>query len=281
LSPMFHCQKLSGTAVPGRVCAAAYRRGWPEGAKTSPAMRTVTGLAPVLATALTACGYTVTVSPTARPLSVRNTVLTSTSPGAAYQWPEISAYPIQEDGPANTSAWTSRAKPTTLTWPPYSASRCAAPGAAFTAAVAAASWAVLGSWFGPAPGLSWKTWTCTVAARVWASRAWPSEECSPTAKITAVAPNATAARVTAVRAGRANGAARPRLTGRGSRSRAASRCTAYPRPAPGARPAAIAVTADSRPARSAGPRAASRVMASMPAGARTSAHSGACWLPTP
>ena len=109
----------------------------------------------------------------------------------------------------------------------------------------------------------------------------PSEALSPNAKITAVAPNAIAARVTRVRAGRANGAARPRPTGRGRRSRAASRCMAYPRPAFGARPAAMACVADSRPARSAGVNAASTVRISIPAGARTDAHHGTCWLPTP
>ena len=44
------------------------------------------------------------MSPTASPLPVRNVVLTSTSPGPSYQWPEIIAYPIQELGPANTFA---------------------------------------------------------------------------------------------------------------------------------------------------------------------------------
>ncbi len=109
----------------------------------------------------------------------------------------------------------------------------------------------------------------------------PSAALSPNAKITAVAPNAIAARLTRVRAGRANGAARPMPTGRGRRSRAASRYAAYPRPAFGARPAAMAWVADSSPARSAGPSAASPVSASIPAGARTDAHHGTCWLPTP
>src|ERR1700678_20087 len=116
--------------------------------------------------------------------------------------------------------------PTTVTGAPYSALSCARPGCALTAEVAAANCAAVGTWFGPAPGPDCWTWTGTVAASVWLARAALSEECSPTAKITAVAPNATAARVTRARAGRANGAARPRLTGRGRRSRAASRCTA-------------------------------------------------------
>ena len=84
----------------------------------------------------------------------------------------------------------------------------------------------------------------------------------------------TAARVTADRAGRVKGAARPIVTGRGSRIRAASRCAAYPCPAGGACPAAIAATADSRPARSAGTSAASPVSASMPSGTVTLIHSG-------
>src|ERR1700733_3634774 len=135
----------------------------------------------------------------------------------------MSAYPIQELGPANTSDWTCGATPTTLTCAPYWALCCAAPGDAPIAAAAASIWAAVGCWLGPAPGLFCWTVTGTVAARVSAFRASLSEECSPTAKITAVDPNAIAARVTRARAGRENGAARPRLTGRGRRSRAASR----------------------------------------------------------
>ena len=154
------------------------------------------------------------------------------------------------------------------------------PGWARSAAVTAASWAASGNCCGPAPGPN--CWICTgaVAEWVWLAAARLSEEFSPNAKITAVAPNAIAASVTTVRAGRANGAARPRPTGRGRRSRAASRCAAYPRPVLGARPAAIASAADSRPARSAGPSAASAVSTSIPAGATTEAHHGTCWLPT-
>ena len=133
---------------------------------------------------------------------------------------------------------------------------------------------------GPPPGPNGSTRTGIVAEWVWLAAARLSEELSPNAKITAVAPNAIAASVTAVRAGRANGAARPRPAC-GSRSRAASRCAAYPRPARGARPAAIASAADSRPARSAGPNPASSTSANIPAGAMTEAHQGTCWLPTP
>src|SRR5262249_44776277 len=134
---------------------------------------------------------------------------------------------------------------------------------------------------GPPPGPN--SWTCTgtVAVSSWLCAARLSEEFSPTAKITAVAPNATAARVARARAGLANGAASPRPTGRGRRSLAASRWAAYPRPARGARPAAIAWAAGSRPARSAGPSAASAVSASIPAGAATQAHHGTGWPPAP
>ena len=152
------------------------------------------------------------------------------------------------------------------------------PGWARSTAVIAASCAALGDC-----GPFWDSciWTGTVPEWVWLCAARFSEEFSPNAKITAVAPNAIAARLTAVRPGRANGAARPRPAGRGRRSRAASRCAAYPRPDRGARPAAMAAVADSRPARHAGPSAASAVSTSIPAGAATEAHQGTCWLPTP
>ena len=84
----------------------------------------------------------------------------------------------------------------------------------------------MGVWFGPAPLPVCWICTGTVPDRDWAAAARLSEACSPTAKMTAVAPNATAASVTRVRAGRANGAATPRPTGRGRRSLAASRCAA-------------------------------------------------------
>ena len=48
---------------------------------------------------------------------------------------------------------------------------------------------------------------------------WFSEAPSPTAKVAAAAPNAIAATIVADRSGRANGWARPRVTGRGSGSR--------------------------------------------------------------
>ena len=171
--------------------------------------------------------------------------------------------------------------PGTVTWPPNISTSCSVPRWARSTAVTASFCAALGTCPGPLPGPD--SWICTgtVASRFWLESALFSEELSPNAKITAVAPNAIAARLTVVRAGRANGAARPRPAGRGSRSRAASRCAAYPRPVRGARPAAIAWAAGSRPARSAGPSAASTVSASIPAGATTDAHQGTCWLPTP
>src|ERR1700755_2274896 len=167
--------------------------------------------------------------------------------------------------------------PGTFTPFPYSVTSCRVPGWARNADTTAASCAGVGICPGPPPGPNGSTRTGIVAEWLWLAAARLSEELSPNAKITAVAPNATAASVTSVRAGRANGAARPRPAGRGRLRRAgsrgaadpraggpgpagrggwsgaASRWTAYPRPVAGARPEAIAVTADSRPARSAGP----------------------------
>ena len=208
-------------------------------------------------------------------------MLTSTSPGASYQRPAMIPYPVQAASPPNAWALTVPAMPGTLTPFPYSVTSCRVPGWARSADTTAASCAAVGICPGPAPGPNGSTCTGIVAEWLWLAAARLSEELSPNAKITAVAPNATAASVTAVRAGRANGAARPRPAGLGSRSRAASRCAAYPRPARGARPAAIASAADSRPARSAGPNPASSTSANIPAGAMTEAHQGTCWLPTP
>ncbi len=67
-------------ATPGSVCALPKSWGCLDGWNTSPAIRTVTGCVPIV---------TVAVSPTARPLWVRNAVLTSTSPGASYQCPAM------------------------------------------------------------------------------------------------------------------------------------------------------------------------------------------------
>jgi|GEM_PF-1613799 hypothetical protein len=53
-----------------------------------------------------------------------------------------------------------------------------------------------------------------------------SELLRPTAKVMAVAPSRMAIMVPAVRAGRANGAASPTVTGLGSRSLLSSRCAA-------------------------------------------------------
>ena len=81
-SPTSTCQKFWMPAMPGRVWVAPYRRGWCDGANTSPTMRTVTSAVPV---------STVVRSPMARPLASRNEVFTSTSPGASYQWPAMRA----------------------------------------------------------------------------------------------------------------------------------------------------------------------------------------------
>ena len=48
----------------------------------------------------------VAVSPTVRPLAFRNAVLTSTWPGASYQRPVMTPYPIQEESLANPQALT-------------------------------------------------------------------------------------------------------------------------------------------------------------------------------
>ena len=73
------------------------------------------------------------------------------------------------------------------------------------------------------PGGAWTT-TCSVRPSVSPDTSRLSEPPRPAASVTAVAPASTAARVTMVRAGRANGAASPIVTGRGSRSRPSSRC---------------------------------------------------------
>ena len=135
-------------------------------------------------------------------------------------------YPVQAASPPNARAKTLPARPATLTSFPYTATSCRVPGWAPNAAVTAASCAALGICPGPMPGPNCSTCTGIVAERVWLAAARLSEEFSPNAKITAVAPNAIAASVTRVRAGLANGAARPRPTGRGSRRLEASRCAA-------------------------------------------------------
>jgi hypothetical protein len=93
---------------------------------------------------------------------------------------------------------------------------------------------------------------------------------SPVAKITATLPNVIATKVTTVRSGRANGAARPSATGRGThRSLPSSRCASHPCRPLGAAPTAMARAADRRPARSAGTSAATI------GGAATNTHAGA------
>ena len=134
---------------------------------------------------------------------------------------------------------------------------------------------------GPDPGPGRKTWTG--CALVWSRPATMSrsEEVSPTANETAVAPSTTAESVSRLRPGRANGAARPIETERGSGSRPSSRWARYPRPTRGARPVAIAATGLSRPARSAGISAARPARLQMPAGTARSTQTGTWRLPTP
>ena len=74
----------------------------------------------------------------------------------------------------------------------------------------------------------------------------------PLAKTTVVTPSTTAAKVRALRAGRANGSPSPMLTERGSREPASLRCVFSPRPRLGAEPAEIAAIADIPAARRAG-----------------------------
>ena len=75
---------------------------------------------------------------------------------------------------------------------------------------------------GPVPA----TWTCTCSVVVCESPVTTRlrDVLRPTANVTVIAPSSTAASVTEVRAGRANGAASPIVIGRGSRSRPSSRC---------------------------------------------------------
>ena len=99
--------------------------------------------------------------------------------------------------------------------------------------------------------------------------------------MTAAAPNSTATSVTRVRPGRAAGAANPRVTGRGTDvSFARIRCAKNPCRGLGARPVAIACTADMEPALDAGPAAASTVSAITASGTTTSTQNGTPSTPT-
>jgi hypothetical protein len=99
--------------------------------------------------------------------------------------------------------------------------------------------------------------------------------------VTAAAPNTIAAAVTRVLAGRANGAASPRVSALGADcSRASARWAKYPCAGLGARPAAIACTALIRPAREAGAIAPATVSARAPSGTAASTQSGTVSVPT-
>jgi hypothetical protein len=80
----------------------------------------------------------------------------------------------------------------------------------------------------PPPGPPVGVNTCTGSALAWLrpSATRFSDALRPTANVTAVAPSSTAVNVIAVRAGRANGAASPIVTGRGSASLPSTRCAA-------------------------------------------------------
>jgi hypothetical protein len=109
-----------------------------------------------------------------------------------------------------------------------------------------------------------------------------SDVLRPAAKITAVTPNTIAASVTRVRAGCANGPARPMVTGLGSRrALPSSRCAPYPWAGRGARPDAIACTALIRPARSAIANAVTPTRPSIASGTVRLTQSGTARLPTP
>src|ERR1700685_2111680 len=94
---------------------------------------------------------TVAVSPTDRPLAVRNDVLTSTWPGASDQCPAMTPYPSHEALTPNAHACTLPDSPGSLTPSWYTVAWCAVPGWARSAAVTAASCAASGHCPGPAP----------------------------------------------------------------------------------------------------------------------------------
>ncbi len=216
-SPTFHWFTFASVAVPGRVDALAQRSGCLDGLKYSPTIRAVTVVVPVL---------TVVVSPTARPLSLRNSVSTTICPGPVSQWPVIIVHPCQDASPVNTLALTLSATDGTVTCVEYSSSVRAAPGVAASAAVTALSCACDGyCWPGPAgvPLPPNAIWACTVPDWPWSACTRSREVDSPIANITAVAPNAIANSVTTVRPGRANGAASPRVIGRGRLNRDSNR----------------------------------------------------------
>src|ERR1700722_2029211 len=84
-------------------------------------------------------GSTGAVSPTDRPLGVRNEVLTSTWPGASDQCPAITPYPSHDDPPPNAHAFTLPGSPGALTPFWYTVVWCALPGWARSTPVTAAS----------------------------------------------------------------------------------------------------------------------------------------------
>ena len=105
-SPMFHWPRFASVAVPGSVGPLAQRSGCLDGLKNSPTIRAVTVVVPV---------FTVVVSPTARPLSLRNSVSTTIWPGPVSQWPLIIVHPCQDASPVNTLALTFSATDGTVT----------------------------------------------------------------------------------------------------------------------------------------------------------------------
>src|SRR5580658_2193091 len=110
----------------------------------------------------------VAVSPTDRPLAVRNAALTSTWPGASDQRPVMTPYPSHEESLPNAQALTFPGRPGTLTAFWYTVVWWAVPGWARSAAGTAASCAASGHCWGPAPvpGPFAQTCTGTVVDRV-------------------------------------------------------------------------------------------------------------------
>jgi hypothetical protein len=186
---------------PGQRPRAAEQRRLVAGVEPSPTMRTVTCSVPV---------FTVAVSPPGR---CGNAVLTSTSPGAWYQRPEMIPNPIRRSRRRAHKAFVNR---DTGDLDLVAVGRHRVPRARLgRGAAAAASCA--------APGGAASHRRGELLARTGMVAEWPRPRrgLSPNAKITAVVPNAIAASVTAVR-GPGERAAGPRQASAAAAGRRAS-----------------------------------------------------------
>lgn len=219
---------------------------------TSPTTRRRTGVPSI---------RTVTVSPIRAPVAVSRGPPTTASPGAANQRPDTISKPSHAASPVIVVTETGSATPATAPGACVRPYLARVPGWASIAASTAAGSAV-GAAAGPASG---SPFTVT-SATSWVSAVWmrSSDAASPVANVTAAAPVATASRIATVRAGRANGRARPRPTGLATGSRVARRNAHRPRAGPDVRPTAMASTVRSRPALSAAVHAVSVTTASTP-----------------